>query len=273
MFTVNVFYLTGEIDTGLFLFAIAATGYWGDLRSILTVTVLSVIAYMLIIVCSGLTVTNPYLMRAAYLGIAGYVIDFFGQQREKFEARVFELEAEVERHMIARSLHDSYIQALAGISLRLESCRDMLRAEQHEDALTEIEEIQTEVSEEYDDVRKYVRSLSGTDWRPSENDSGFNTEFRVQASFAVGASLAQHLMQIVLESIGNTQQHAQARSATINILDDPERIRITIDDDGIGFGEPIDPPWTIASRVAQLGGKLAIKSGEPEAHLEIAMQR
>jgi signal transduction histidine kinase len=287
--TLRVLYVTGLLDLffasvlalftegptspalAMFLFAITATGYWGDLRSILVVTVLSVISYLLVIVYLGLTLTNPYLMRAAYLGIAGYLIDFFGQQREKFERRVHELEAEAERQTIARSLHDSYIQALAGISLRLESCRDMLISGQPSEALTEVGEIQAEVSREYDGVRQYVRTLAGADWRPSEVFPGFNTQFRVQAAFVASGLIAQHLIQIVLESIRNTQRHAQARSATINVHDTAGEIRITIDDDGIGFGESISPPWTIASRVAEFGGKLAIRSNGPGARLEIAI--
>jgi signal transduction histidine kinase len=255
----------------MFLFAIAATGCWADLHLILVVTVLSVVLYLSVIFCSGFSATNPYLMRPAYLGIAGYLIAFFGKEREKFEKRVRELEAEAERKTIARSLHDSYIQALAGISLRLESCRDMLISSQPTEALVEVEEIQEEVSKEYDDVRQYVRSLAGADWRPSASFGGLNTEFRVHAAFVARGAIAQHLMQIVLESIRNTQQHAQARSATINVQNAAEAIRITVDDDGIGFGGSVKPPWTIASRVAEFGGRLAIDSGRPGAHLEISI--
>jgi signal transduction histidine kinase len=48
-------------------------------------------------------------------------------------------------------------------------------------------------------------------------------------------------------------------------------ISITIDDDGIGFGEQVTPPWTIASRVAEFGGRLAVNSESAGAHLEISL--
>lgn len=256
----------------MFLFAIIATGCWADLRSVLTVTLASVVLYLVVIILSGPGITSPYLMRAAYLGIAGYLIDFFGQQREKFEARVHELEAEAERHRIARSLHDGYLQALAGMSLRLESCRDMLITNQPEEALAEIGEIQVGVTREYDEVRAYVLTLAST--QPQAIGQTFatrKTQFQIHAAFTGAGTLIEHIVQIVLEGIRNTQRHAHAKSALINVSQVRDTICITIDDDGVGFGESAKPPWTIASYVAEFGGKLTIRSDAPGAHLEIAI--
>jgi signal transduction histidine kinase len=50
-----------------------------------------------------------------------------------------------------------------------------------------------------------------------------------------------------------------------------EQIRIKIDDDCIGFGESSSPPRTIASHMAEFGGKLVIRSDAPGGHLEIAL--
>ena len=87
-------------------------------RATLAVTGVCMMLYQLVIATPhGLT--NLYLMRAVYLAIAGYLIGFFGQQRAQFEARLRELETVNERQIIARSLHDGYVQALAGVTLRL----------------------------------------------------------------------------------------------------------------------------------------------------------
>jgi signal transduction histidine kinase len=112
---------------------------------------------MVVEISDGLA--SVYLMRAVYLAIAGYLIGFFGQQRVNFERRLRELETDAERETIARSLHDGYLQALAAVSLRLESCRDMLCSNDLAAALAEIKEIQLGVSREYDEVREYVHSL------------------------------------------------------------------------------------------------------------------
>lgn len=104
-----------------FVFAILAVGLGASLRDTILTTSCSVVLYILVIALSN-GLMSDYLMRAVYLAIAGFVIGFFGQQRANFETRLRELEADAERTAIARSLHDGYIQALAGISLRLESC-------------------------------------------------------------------------------------------------------------------------------------------------------
>jgi signal transduction histidine kinase len=45
---------------------------------------------------------------------------------------------------------------------------------------------------------------------------------------------------------------------------------ITIDDDGVGFEDPANPPWAIASRVAELGGHLTVNHNG-STRLEIEM--
>lgn len=257
----------------LFVFAIVAGGLGAGLRDTVLTTSCSVLLYILVIAFSN-GLTSDYLMRAAYLAMAGFVIGFFALQRASFETRLRALEAGAEREAIARSLHDGYIQALAGISLRLESCRDMLTSHQPAEALTEIKEIQTVVDRQYDEVREFVRSLAHADARPtSPRLEGFATQFRMQALFAGPGPMIEHIMQIVLEGVRNTQRHGHARVAAINVQQVGESIRITIDDDGVGFPDSMNPPWTIASRVAESGGRLVIGTAGPGAHLEIAIPR
>jgi signal transduction histidine kinase len=254
-----------------FVFAIVAVGFRTGFRDTLLVTLCCVALYALVVAISD-GLLSVYLMRAVYLAIAGYLIGFFGQQRVHFERRVRELETETEREAIARSLHDGYLQALAGVSLRLESCRDMLISNEPGVALAEIKEIQLAVSREYDEVREYVRSLASAE-RPAIGISRMelNTRFHVQAAFAAPGEVVEHIMQIVLEGIRNSRRHGRAHSGRISVHQLSESISITIDDDGIGFGEPVTPPWTIASRVAEFGGSLVVNSQPAGAHLEISL--
>jgi signal transduction histidine kinase len=99
-----------------FVFAIVAAGIRPGPRPTIAATLFSVTLYLLVIAVSD-AISNFYAMRAVYLAIAGYLIGFVGQQRAIFEAGVRELESRAERHLIARSLHDGYVQVLAGASI------------------------------------------------------------------------------------------------------------------------------------------------------------
>ena len=151
-----------------FVFAIVASGSRVRSRPIVTVTFCSVVLYLSVIVLTQ-GITSVYDMRAVYLAIAGYLIGFFSQQRALFEAQVRELETRAERQSIARSLHDGYVQALAGVNLRLETCRALLNRNRPQDALLEITDLQTGVAREYDAVRIYLRSLAGIEQGPARS--------------------------------------------------------------------------------------------------------
>jgi signal transduction histidine kinase len=258
----------------LFVFAIAATGCRASFRETVIVTSCCVLAYLFAIVMSEIP-TAPHVMRAVYLAIVGYVICFFAQRRIEFDVHLRELESIAERHEIARSLHDGYVQALAGINLRLESCREIVMNENPIDAFTELTELQASVAREYDEVRAFVRSLARVDssiksFAPAEAPTNFHLEARVTAHGPV----LEQMLQIMLEGIRNTSRHGRARSASITAQDAGEILRITIDDDGIGFGAHESTPWTIASRVKEFGGHLKLNSHLTSgAHLEIEMPK
>jgi signal transduction histidine kinase len=271
--TVIAFLTEGRTSPSLifFVFPIVAVGFRTGFRDTLLVTLCCVALYALVVeISDGLF--SIYLMRAVYLAISGYLIGFFGQQRVDFERRLRELETEAEREAIARSLHDGYLQALAGVNLRLESCRDMLISNESAAAVAEIMEIQRGVSREYDEVRGYVRSLVCAE-RPTSGvtRTDRDTRFHVQAAFTASGEVVEHIIQILLEGIRNTRRHGRARSGSINVRQLSEAIKIILDDDGIGFGQPITPPWTIASRVAEFGGRLVVNSESAGAHLEISL--
>jgi signal transduction histidine kinase len=116
-----------------------------------------------------------------------------------------------------------------------------------------------------------VRSLADIDPSP-DTIAAAETVFRVHADFVAGGALAEHVLLIMLEGLRNTMRHAAARSAEIRASRLPGALRITIDDDGMGFERSATPPWSIASRVAESGGDLML--GEDEragAHLDIRL--
>ncbi|HSR58414.1 MAG TPA: histidine kinase, partial [Candidatus Binataceae bacterium] len=173
---------------------------------------------------------------------------------------------------IARALHDGYVQALAGVNLRLETCRALTQGGRSDEALAQLTDLQKGVAREYDAVRAYIRSLAEVEQIPEPEDRPFpvDTLFEVTANFAGRAPILEQVLQIVLEGVRNTWQHSKAAGAAINISAADHLIRIAMDDDGVGFRDSEHPPWAIASRVAEYGGRLRIGGAENGgAHLEI----
>lgn len=256
-----------------FAFAIIALGCREGFRATLAVTVCSMLAYLALILLSA-NAGRPdyYLMRPVYLAITGYLIGFLGQQRINFEARVRELETAKERHSIARSLHDGYIQALAAVNLRLTGCRQLLHKGDAEAALGQLTELQIGVAREYDEVRSYVRSLIELDNVSRATPDARRTLFEIQATFRARGIRAEQILLIVLEGIRNVIRHAGADAAMIRSVGDGDAVHITIDDDGVGFSSVRTPPWSIASRVAELGGEMRmVEKPRSGAHLEIEL--
>jgi signal transduction histidine kinase len=253
-----------------FVFAIVASVSRARSRPIVTVTFCSVALYLLVIVLTH-GISSAYVMRAVYLAIAGYLIDFFSQQRALFEAEVRELETRAERQSIARSLHDGYVQALAGVNLRLETCRALLNRNRPQDALLEITDLQTGVAREYDAVRIYLRSLAGIDREPAElvariSDPGFE----MRAAFSGRSLVGEHILQIMLEGLRNSRSHGMANLVKIDVHEIDHKVSITIEDDGVGLSDSSSRPWAIASRVAELQGQMSMHSdGRTRLQIEL----
>ena len=255
-----------------FAFAIIVAGCREGFRATLFITASCAIAYLALILLSTAGQAHGYVMRPVYLAITGYLIGFLGQQRINFEARVRELETAEERHSIARSLHDGYIQALAAVNLRLSGCRRLVQRGDTNSALGQLTELQVGVAREYDEVRAYVRSLADHEASAPPSRDPVRTLFEIQASFRARGERAEQILLILLEGVRNIVRHAEAGASTIRIVEADDGTHVTIDDDGIGFSETTSPPWSMASRVAELGGKIRIvQETTTGAHLEIQL--
>ena len=254
-----------------FAFAVLAAGFRSGLRRALTVTGASVALYLSLILVSRPEGLKFYIMRPAYLAITGYLVGYLGEQRMVLESRIRELESASQRERIARSLHDGYMQALAGVNLRLETCRELLRRDHRDEAFLELTELQAGVNREHDELRAYIRSLVDPERAPAPLVFDDGTRFSVRAQFDGSLLLVEHVLQIMLEGARNVGRHARAGSAVIIAYADSEKVRITIEDDGVGFPAGAAPPWSIASRAAELRGDVRLRRDHPGAHVQVEL--
>lgn len=235
------------------------------------VTTVSLALYTCLILISVRGGADVFIMRPVYLAITGYLLGYLGQQRLELEEQMRQLEVAEQRHRIARDLHDGYAQALAGINLRLEGSRRLLRTSSAAEALTDLTELQESVKREFDDLRRYARSLAGVEAAPNLGQDHCGTRLALRADMSGSLALIEHVLGIAREGVSNVRRHAQATTAQIDIREEDVRIRIDIRDDGVGFAGEVTP-WSITSRVREIGGNIRIVGdGASGAHLLITL--
>jgi len=254
-----------------FAFAVMSAGLRSGFRQAAVVTAVSVGLYLCLIGVSASGNVNVYIMRPAYLAMTGYLVGYLGQERLELQQELRQLEAAEQRHRIARDLHDGFVQALAGINLRIEGCRRSLRKHDSADALQELTELQASVNREYDDLRAYMRALAGMPATQATAGRTTATTVLLNAQVSGSLDLVDHVLQILRESISNIRRHADAASASVDISTHSSHLHIRIEDDGVGFsGDAV--PWSIVSRVKELGGEIRVADHQPcGAHLSILL--
>lgn len=256
-----------------FTFAVVAAGVRSGFRFSMGVTAVCIWLYLSLILLSVPRLRlNAYVVQPVYLAIVGYLVAYLGRQRLEVESKLRGLQIARERNAIARALHDGCVQTLAGTNLTLESCRELVRRGQGEEALAALRELQTSITREYDGLRTYVRELADIDTTPSHTPRGFETRFNVHADFAGTGAVVEHVLNIMLEGVRNVRRHAFARSARVEVEGGQQELRIAVDDDGVGVPLGARPPWSICSRVEQMGGRIWLTGeGEGGAHLGVVL--
>jgi signal transduction histidine kinase len=247
--------------SAFFTFAVVVAGFRSGLRQAMLVTGASVIVYLGTILVAAPGRMNIFLMRPAYLAIVGYLVGYLGQHRIEMQRALQHMEAAQQRHRIARDLHDGFVQALAGINLRLEGCRRLLGRKETGRALSVLTDLQTSVNREYDDLRSYMSMLAGIHESPSTVGLPPGTNFSLDIRVNGSIDFVDHVLQIAREGLSNVRRHAGASTARIQVAVEHSQVRIDIEDDGVGLKSHM-APWSIASRVNEIGGHIRLGGGQ-----------
>src|SRR2546425_2919311 len=255
-----------------FVFAVVAAGAEGGFRRSIVVTTVSVGIYMSLILVAWHGETNVFIVRPVYLAVVGYLTAYLAQQRLNLETQVHQLETVKERNRIARALHDGCVQTLGGINLTLETSQQLICAGRAEEALASLVQLQSSINREHDELRVYVRELADIEPGQPAREYSADTRFVVNADFAGSGVLVDQVFQLVREAVTNIRRHARARTAIVSIAAAAPNVLITVDDDGVGFSDPRQVPWSIASRVADAGGTIRVSRDDAHgAHLKVAI--
>jgi signal transduction histidine kinase len=215
-----------------------------------------------------------------------FMIETLSLDRRRARALTVEVvrQGDEQRAKVARQLHESIAQSLAGQLYLLKSARDRCEnrsAAQDVEAarqitqrcIEELRELSTRVHPRLLDefgllaaVRHMARTLAP--------NSGMEINVRqegVENLRGLAASSRAVLYNVIEEAVRNAVQHSGATRVEISILGSPERILVEVSDNGAGF-DTSDPRVAatgtglglIRERIAFLGGECGIYSSPGE---------
>ncbi len=157
-----------------------------------------------------------------------------------------------ERNVIARELHDSLAQTLSYLKIQVSCLQSALPPNPPAPVAEHLAELREGLNGAYRELRELLTTfritMADTGLQPAlaraleefGRRGGLATrlEFRLDGR-ALSPHQEIHVLQIVREALSNIVHHAQARSATVELAGQGERIRVYIDDDGVGV--PANP--------------------------------
>nr|WP_246385463.1 histidine kinase [Novosphingobium hassiacum] len=192
------------------------------------------------------------------------------------------------RHAVARDLHDSVVQFLAGTLFRLEALRRWIR--DGHDPEGEIDSIKNALRREQGHLRLLIERLRrgeegdrrteiADEMRDLLAEAGAHWHIETELVVPdhpqpVSVQLSHEIRQLVREGIANAVRHGKCRKVRVELADADGMLNLAIIDDGIGFPQLPDPlrPRSISERVDALGGRFAMHSDGRGARLEIAIR-
>ena len=197
-----------------------------------------------------------------------------------------------ERSVIARELHDSLAQSLTYLNIQVTRLKQQLGASgMREQTADVVDELKLGISNAYRQLRELLTTfrlrIDGRGLSEALQDT--IREFSQRAGIEVklhdrllghelDSSEQIHVLQVVREALTNVEHHARARHADVRLGIEQGRIRVAVEDDGVGIKDA-QPPMhhyglaIMRDRAATLGGTLNVArraEGGTRVELEFA---
>ena len=203
-----------------------------------------------------------------------------GELTTVFKAREQRLHQLLEdRTRIGRDLHDSILQSLYALGLTIESSHRLRHTSDTEPYMSHapvieqvnrlIHEIRSMIHElESDSVREFDLSSELTSLQGTYEQAGHldvKLDLQRHAIEMLTHEEEREILNIVREALSNCARHAHATQAMVSIRMKDTRIRVSIQDDGIGFSPASGSSrgyglTNMETRAKKLGGMLRVQS-------------
>jgi two-component system, NarL family, sensor histidine kinase YdfH len=233
--------------------------------------------------------------------VVAYALLFFGQVHARIRTQAFledlenahkkveELTLANERQRMARDLHDTLAQGVAGLIMQLEAVdayisQGNIRRSQEflQISLSQARRTLAEARLAIDNLR--LKSASTMDFHEAIIDviqrfiqaTGIQVFPQFELISPLTGTVKEHGLQIVSECLMNVAKHAKADKVWVHISEQNNRIQIDIKDNGVGFDINLIGKKTghygllgIYERVRLIGGDIKIDSLSNGTRLQI----
>lgn len=175
-------------------------------------------------------------------------LDNAHRQLAAYAEQVEQLTVTAERARIARELHDTLAQGVAGLILQLEALDAQIERGDNERATGTLLQIKTRARTTLENSRLAIDDLRMMPNQPGMLLSGIADEIRqfssltgvpctlnVPPSLTLPTSTTEHILRFVSEGLANIAKHAAASTVNIQMKVQERDVLLEIQDDGVGF--------------------------------------
>jgi signal transduction histidine kinase len=188
------------------------------------------------------------------------------------------------RLSLARDVHDSIVQFLAGAAFRLEAIKRAARS--GATINHELDELKRLLVQEQGEIRGFVMALRrDRDLELADAVSElralaerlahqWSVDCHITATgedASIPIRLQLDLQQLLREAVANAVRHGGADRIDVGLAVDKDQLRLSVADNGSGFGEGAAKPWSLNERVERAHGSLRLVSKPGSTNVLISL--
>lgn len=219
---------------------------------------------------------NQLLIGLISIGLIGFIVFYYIKRlrdKKKQEKIEYENKMRRERERISKDLHDNIGSQLAfiisGASISKENKGQQLEqiSAFAKDTLNQLRTTVWAIKKERISITDFSDQLEQFVDKIKPNSLiEFNLNKEITQNEYLSPAQSVHLFRVIQESISNAIKHSECFSIAINLESKEHKLRIVVEDDGIGFDTQNKKYGNgvgfMKERLEELGGTLEIRSSE-----------
>lgn len=164
-----------------------------------------------------------------------------------YAARNEALTLQAERERMARELHDTLAQGVAGLILQLEAIKAHQHQRDHDQAeqvlIQALDRARNTLSESraaIEDLRNddidFQASLENTIAQfQATSKTNYTLRMEIESDAQFPQHIQHHFRRVLYEALTNIQKHANAETAQVSVLQNEDSLILNVRDNGVGF--------------------------------------